>query len=248
MNNMGISQKLSLIIGASNSYFALLWASLVGLLTAIILTISQKIMSLADSIDSAMKGFKSMFAAIMILIMSWSLALVTEQLHTADFITGTMLSGGITPTFIPAITFILAALIAFSTGSSWGSMAILYPLMLPAAWQVCSVSGLDYETSMNIFYNVVSCVLAGSVLGDHCSPISDTTILSSLATKCNHIEHVRTQLPYAIVVGSTAIIFGTIPAAIGASPFISFPVGLVVLYLVVKFIGEKVEGAEPPVI
>ncbi len=248
MDNMGISQKLSLIIGASNSYFALLWASLVGLLTAIILTISQKIMSLADSIDSAMKGFKSMFAAIMILIMSWSLALVTEQLHTADFITGTMLSGGITPTFIPAITFILAALIAFSTGSSWGSMAILYPLMLPAAWQVCSVSGLDYEASMNIFYNVVSCVLAGSVLGDHCSPISDTTILSSLATKCNHIEHVRTQLPYAIVVGSTAIIFGTIPAAIGASPFISFPVGLVVLYLVVKFIGEKVEGAEPPVI
>ncbi|PCH98175.1 MAG: sodium:proton antiporter [Bacteroidetes bacterium] len=246
--NMGVSQKLSLIIGASNSYFALLWASLVGLLVAILLTIGQKIMSLAEAVDSAMKGFKSMFAAIMILILSWSLALVTEQLHTADFITGTMLSGGITPIFIPAITFVLAALIAFSTGSSWGAMAILYPLMLPAAWQVCSVSGLDHETSMGIFYNVVSCVLAGAVLGDHCSPISDTTILSSLATKCNHIEHVRTQLPYAMVVGSTAIVFGTIPAAIGASPLITFPVGLIVLYLIVKFIGEKVTGAEPPVI
>ncbi len=248
MENMGISQKLSLIIGASNSYFALLWASLVGLLVAILLTVSQKIMSLTDSIDSAMKGFKSMFAAIMILILSWSLALVTEQLHTADFITGIMLSGGITPIFIPAITFILAALIAFSTGSSWGAMAILYPLMLPAAWQVCNVSGLDHETSMSIFYNVVSCVLAGAVFGDHCSPISDTTILSSLATKCDHISHVRTQLPYALVVGATGIVFGTIPAALGASSLITFPVGLIVLYLVVKFIGEKVEGAEPPVI
>jgi len=245
---LGLSRKLSMIIGASDSYFSLLWASLCGLLTAILLTLSQKIMSLAQTIESAMSGFKTMFGAIMILTLSWALALVTEELHTADFITNTMLSGGFTPGFIPAITFILAALIAFSTGSSWGAMAILYPLMLPAAWQVCLISGMDTESTMAIFYNVVSCVLAGAVLGDHCSPISDTTILSSLASSCNHIDHVRTQLPYALTVGGIAIVFGTIPAAMGASPLITFPVGILVMYLIISFIGEKVEDGKDPIL
>ena len=101
---------------------------------------------------------------------------------------------------------------------------------------------------MYVFYNVVSCVLAGSVLGDHCSPISDTTILSSLASSCNHIDHVRTQMPYALTVGVVAIIFGTIPGALGASPWITFPVGIVVLWIIVHFIGENVEVAKEHVI
>lgn len=97
------------------------------------------------------------------------------------------------------------------------------------------------EESMHIFYIVVSAILAGSVLGDHCSPISDTTILSSLASSCNHIEHVRTQLPYALSVGGVSIFVGLIPAAYGVSNWIIFPAGIISLYGIVHFFGKKVE-------
>jgi Na+/H+ antiporter NhaC len=100
--------------------------------------------------------------------------------------------------------------------------------------------GLDQEVAKIIFYNVVSGVLAGSVLGDHCSPISDTTILSSLASSCNHIEHVRTQLPYALTVGTVGLLVGTIPTAYGFSPILSFLIGLAVLFAVVLIFGKKI--------
>jgi Na+/H+ antiporter NhaC len=99
--------------------------------------------------------------------------------------------------------------------------------------------GLDYDQTLAIFHNVVACVLAGSVLGDHCSPISDTTILSSLSSSCNHIEHVRTQLPYALVVGFVATFFGTIPSSYGVPFWIVFPFCLAVLVIVVRVFGRK---------
>jgi Na+/H+ antiporter NhaC len=179
-----------------------------------------------------------MLTAIIILVLAWSIALVTKHLHTADFISQSLVSINISPQFIPAFTFILGALVAFSTGSSWGTMAILYPLILPASWLIAQNFGLDHESSLSIFYNVVSAVLAGSVLGDHCSPISDTTILSSLASSCNHIEHVRTQLPYALTVGGVSIVVGTIPSAFGISPWILFPLGIFAMFLIVKFVAK----------
>lgn len=234
-------EKIGTIVGMSDSYVALLWSSLCGLLVAIGLTLSQKIMKLSEVMDITIKGYKTMLGAIMILVSAWALADVTEHLHTADFITSLL---GDTPAWsIPFITFILAAVVAFSTGSSWGTMAILYPLMLPAAWKLSLEGGMDYDTAMSIFYNVTSCVLAGSVLGDHCSPISDTTILSSLSSSCNHIDHVRTQLPYAVICGVASIIFGTIPTALGMPNWLSFVLGIGVLFLLVKFVFKKVEVA-----
>jgi Na+/H+ antiporter NhaC len=119
-------------------------------------------------------------------------------------------------------------------------MAILYPLLLPASWLIATESGLDEESTRAIFYNVVSGVLAGSVLGDHCSPISDTTILSSLASSCNHIEHVRTQLPYALTVGIVGLLAGTVPTAYGFSSILSFIIGLAILFGVVLLFGKKI--------
>ncbi|MEM7040586.1 MAG: Na+/H+ antiporter NhaC family protein, partial [Bacteroidota bacterium] len=182
--------------------------------------------------------------AMIILILAWGLAHVTEDLHTADFITQVM-GGSVPPFLIPAITFILAAAVSFSTGSSWGTMAILYPLMIPATWVVAQADGLPPAEIMPILYNTVACVLAGSVLGDHCSPISDTTILSSLASSCNHIDHVRTQLPYALTVGTVAILAGTIPGALGVPFWISLPVSLAILYGIVHVFGKPVPDVQP---
>jgi Na+/H+ antiporter NhaC len=239
-SDLGFSKNLSNVIGHADSYKALLWSSLAGVLVAVLLTISQRILSLKESIDSLVKGFKTMVTAILILVLAWSIALITKYMHTADFISGVLLEINIAPFLIPSITFILAALVAFSTGSSWGTMAILYPLILPSSWLISQEYGLDYDQSMAIFYNVVSTVLAGSVLGDHCSPISDTTILSSLASSCNHIEHVRTQLPYALTVGLVATFLGTLPAAYGVSSSILFVINIVILYFIVIVFGRKV--------
>lgn len=238
---LGFFEKLSETIGAADSYTALLWASLTSLFVALILTLSQKLLSLTEAMESIIQGFKTMLPAIMILTLAWSVALITEHMHTADFISGLLIEASVSPYLIPVITFIIAALVAFSTGSSWGTMAILYPLILPSGWMLAQNSGLDYETTMSIFHNIAAAVLTGSVLGDHCSPISDTTILSSLASSCPHIDHVRTQLPYALTTGAVAIFIGTIPASFGVSPWILFPTGIIVMFLIIKYFGKNNE-------
>ena len=240
--NTGISlgRKLSTVIGNADSYKALLWSSLAGLFTAIILSVVQSLMSIHQSINAAVGGFKTMLTAVIILVLAWSLALVIEDLHTADFLTSIM-SDNVSPYFVPTLTFLLAAVVAFSTGSSWGTMAILYPLMLPSSWAICLTAGIPEVETLSIFHNVVACVLAGAVLGDHCSPISDTTILSSLASSCNHICHVRTQMPYALTVGAVAILFGIIPAAFGIPFWITLPCGIIAMYLIIGKVGKKIE-------
>ena len=233
-----IGFKLSEIIGGADSYKALLWSSLSGLLVSALLSVGQRIMSVTEVVNSTIGGFKTMLEAVIILTLAWGLAGITADMHTAEFLTR-LLSENISPVFVPVITFILAALVAFSTGSSWGTMAILYPLILPASWIMTEQAGFEYEAGLSIFHNVVACVLAGSVLGDHCSPISDTTILSSLATSCHHIDHVRTQMPYALTVGGVAIVCGILPAAMGISSWILFPAGLAILFIVVRIFGKE---------
>lgn len=237
----GLLQNLSHVIGASDSFTALLWSSLAGAAVAVMMSVSQRLLSLRESMESLIDGFKSLLTAIIILILAWSLALITEHLHTAEFLSGIMVDMQLSPFLVPAITFILAALVSFSTGSSWGTMAILYPLILPSAWMIGENTGLESVANIAVFHNTISAVLAGSVLGDHCSPISDTTILSSLASSCDHVEHVRTQLPYALSVGAVALFVGTLPAAYGLSPWIIFPSGLVVLFLLTRFVARPVQ-------
>lgn len=235
----GFSHNLSNIIGQADTYRALLWSSLAATLVALLLTVSQRLLSLKESIESLIEGFKVMLTAILILIMAWSIALITQHLHTADFISHILMNLSVSPYMIPAITFLFAAGVAFSTGSSWGTMAILYPLILPASWMICQANTMDYQESLTVFHNVVSCVLAGSVLGDHISPISDTTILSSLASSCNHIEHVRTQMPYALAVAAVSVVLGTIPVAYGAPVYAVFPLTLVALYGLILVLGKR---------
>ena len=229
-------QRIGLIIGEANSYQSLLWASLVGLTVAVILTATQRIMNLRDTMEVVISGIKTMIPAIAILILAWSLAHVTADLRTADVIKDAF--GSAFPAWlIPAITFILSAIIAFSTGSSWSTMALVYPIMIPTAFAMAQeVEALD---SMAILYNTVASVLAGAVLGDHCSPISDTTILSSLSSSCNHVSHVKTQMPYALTVGVVALFIGIIPGSVGVPFYLTFPIAVLVLYFIIQFLGKK---------
>ena len=237
----GFFSKLSATIGAANSYKALLWASLLSLLTAIMMTLLRGDLKFGKIMEEMVEGFKSMFNAVLILTMAWSIALVTKDMHTAEFVSQLLVQWSLSPVVVPVLTFLLAALIGFSTGTSWGTMAILYPLILPASWLLCQEQGLSVEATMPLFYNVVASVLAGSVMGDHCSPISDTTIMSSLASSCNHLQHVSTQMPYALTVGGVALLVGVLPTALGLPSWAAFLMAFLVLGLIVRLVGKKVE-------
>ena len=232
--------KLSATIGAANSYQALLWASVLSLLTAIVVTLLRGTLEFAKIMEEMVEGFKAMFNAVLILTMAWAIALVTKDMHTAEFVSQLLVQWALSPVVVPVLTFLLAALIGFSTGTSWGTMAILYPLILPASWLLCQEQGLSADATMPLFYNVVASVLAGSVMGDHCSPISDTTIMSSLASSCNHLQHVSTQMPYALTVGAVALLLGVLPTALGLPSWIAFLVAFAVLWAVVRLVGKKV--------
>jgi Na+/H+ antiporter NhaC len=236
----GFFPKLSATIGAANSYLALLWASLSSLLTAIVMTLLRGDMEFGKIMEEMVEGFKSMFNAVLILTMAWSIALVTKDMHTAEFVSHLLVEWSLSPVAVPVLTFLLAALIGFSTGTSWGTMAILYPLILPSSWLLCQEQGLSVDATMPLFYNVVASVLAGSVMGDHCSPISDTTIMSSLASSCNHLQHVKTQMPYALTVGGVAVLLGVLPTALGLPSWVAFLMGFTVLWLIVRLVGKKV--------
>ena len=233
-------EKLSATIGNANSYIALLWSSLISLLTAIIMTLLRGSLEFGKIMEEMIEGFKLMFNAVLILTMAWSIALVTKDMHTAEFVSDILLKLSLSPYIVPALTFLLAALIGFSTGTSWGTMAILYPLILPASWMLCQDQGISVESAMPLFYNVVACVMAGAVMGDHCSPISDTTIMSSLASGCNHLQHVKTQMPYALTVGVVALLIGVLPTALGLPSWLAFVLALAVLLSIVRFVGKKV--------
>ena len=237
--DQGLGQKMSTIIGNSDSFSSLIWASMLGFASAVILSAGFKTISLRESIESGMEGFKSMLPALVIMILAWCLAEVAGKLYTGEVLSS-FFSSHLNAIFLPEVTFLLAGAIAFSTGSSWGTMAILYPLMIPAAWLACSYQGIEAEAAWQIIYAVTSAVLAGSVFGDHCSPISDTTILSSLSTSCDHISHVRTQLPYALTVAAVCIVCYMLDKT-GSPSFLNLGIGVILLYLIAKYFGKPNE-------
>lgn len=232
------------VIRNADSYVALLWASLAGCLVAIVLSVMQRVLNVTEALDAWVNGIKSMTLAMLILLLAWSLGAVTEELHTADYLIQVM-RGVLSPHWLPVLTFLTAAVVSFSTGTSWATMAILMPLVIPLAHTLALDAGLSPEWAAHLLVGVISSVLAGAVFGDHCSPISDTTVLSSMASACDHIDHVRTQLPYAILAAAVGMLVGDIPTAYGMPVWISLPLGCLILYLVLRFFGRPVPA--PPV-
>lgn len=230
------------IIGAADSYTALMWASLIGVLVAAALSLTQRILTLEQVVDAWYRGLRSMIKAMIVLILAWSVGTVATDLGTSEFLVGAL--GDTLPAWtLPALVFLLAAATGFGTGSSWGAMGILVPLVIPLTWAVMQSQGLAGPEHMHLLYSSIAAVLAGSVWGDHCSPISDTTVLSSLASGCDHVEHVRTQLPYAGIVGLVSLLLCSVPVALGLPWWLGIAVSLVVLYALLRWWGVKAEPA-----
>ena len=230
------------IFGEANSFHVLLWASLLGCIVALLLTVAQRILTVQETMDALLSGVRAMMLAMVILVLAWSLQGVTEVLGTAAYLSA-VVAGNVPVHLLPVIVFAVAAAISFATGTSWGTMAILLPLVIPLGAAMTVESDFAAGGHYTILLGVISSVLAGSIFGDHCSPISDTTVLSSMASACDHMDHVRTQLPYALVVAAAGMLLGDIPTAYGLSPWLSLAAGSVVLYAVLRIFGKPTREA-----
>lgn len=200
-----------------------------------------KSLSLNECVEAWSAGAKSMFLAILILVLAWAVATVCDEQHlnTAGVLVE-MLSDRLSPNWMPTITFLLAAIVSFATGSSWSTMGLMMPLSISLTYSLL-VPLNEAEPNHHLMLGTIGGVLAGAIFGDHCSPISDTTVLSSAASGSDHLDHVLTQMPYAITVAVVSILFGYLPVGFGFQPYILLPVGLIVLFLILQFYGRSAE-------
>ena len=171
---------------------AVLWGVIVGILLAAVMYRAQGIMTFKEVTQYTIKGIQGLTPVVIVLALAFSIAGTQQALGTGVWL-AQVAQAGVNPGFVPAIVFVLACIMAFSTGTSWGTFAIMLAVAIP----VSNALGLPPAP-------FVAAVLSGGIFGDHCSPISDTTIIASLASATDHIEHVRTQLPYALVAGGIA--------------------------------------------
>ncbi len=161
------------------------------------------------------------------------------RLYTGSYL-GELLEESLPLWLLPTLVFLLSVIVAFSTGTSFGTMGIIMPLAIPLAYSMLSSGGVMVSPTHPLFLAAVSSVLAGAIFGDHCSPISDTTVLSSQASGCNHVAHVRTQLPYALLVGAVSIVCGTLPIGLGVPVWLLLPLGPLLLAVLLRILGKPV--------
>ena len=239
----GTGESIRDIIGSADTSKVLLWAGFLGVLVAVLMSVGQRLLTLAESMDAWYGGLKSVLFVMIILTLAWAISSVAETLKTANYLVS-VLGDAIPPAMLPALLFILAAAVSFAVGTSWGTMGILMPLAVPLVWTLLQNNGMADPEHYHIMYATIGTVLAGSVWGDHCSPISDTTIISSVAAGSDHIDHVRTQIPYALTVGGAALVIGLIPTGFGVPAWITLPVGAVALVAFLLLFGKKVDTEE----
>jgi len=191
------------------------------LIAAMVLYIPRKLLSFREFMSGITTGVKFMVSAIMILVLAWSLSGVCRDLiGTGEFVSGLVKGAGGMLALLPAIVFAVAAFLSFSMGTAWGTFGILIPIVS----MICVG-----EEGAAILIPALGATLAGSVYGDHCSPISDTTILSSAGAKCEHIRHVETQIPYATFVAAVSFV-GYIIAGFVKNPWIPLVCSVVLLF------------------
>ncbi|MFH1760436.1 MAG: Na+/H+ antiporter NhaC family protein [bacterium] len=185
---------------------------------------------------SRIGGAKSMMSAIFVLVLAFSLKSVITEMGLAAWLVQ-VTQGVLCGKILPLLIFTLAMVIAFATGTSWGTDSILMPIVIPIS---ASVSNADTAVTPLMLASI-GAVLIGAVFGDHCSPISDTTILSSMGSGSDHIDHVKTQFPYALTAAGFTIVFGFIPAGFGFPAWLCIILGMIGMIIFVKKVGKRVE-------
>jgi Na+/H+ antiporter NhaC len=226
---------LRTVLSNSDTAKALFHGSIAAWAAAVVLLVGQRILSIKEALVASVRGAAGVGFALAILFLAWSIGEVCADLGTAHVLIA-MFKGSISPFVLPVTLFLLSCAVSFSTGSSWSTMAIVLPNTVLLAWAV----GETYPAGpMQLTILSIGAVLEGSIFGDHCSPLSDTTILSSVASASDHIDHVRTQMPYAITTMLTALLVGYVPAVYGLHPGISFVLGGGVLVGVLLLLGRN---------
>ena len=222
----------------SDASVGLAIGSFFGLLITIILYMCRRVLSFKESMQCVPEGFKAMVPAILILTFAWTLKAMTDSLGAKEFVAELVKSAsGSFMSFLPAIIFLVGCFLAFATGTSWGTFGILIPIVVEAFSQ----------TDERLMIISISACMAGAVCGDHCSPISDTTIMASAGAQCDHVNHVSTQLPYAIVAAGVSFVSYLI-AGFLRNPFLSLAVAVILMIAVVilikKILQEKNQQTE----
>lgn len=240
------SMSLGDAFNNTDASMALWYAVIITVAFTYIYYICRGLFKIKDASEALINGIKSMVPALVILVMAWSIGTIIKSspadggLGLASFLSEVVVGGGFPLALVPAIVFILSALIAFATGTSWGTFAIMIPIVMPIAVGLSASKGLGSAEALNATLICVSAVLGGAVFGDHASPISDTTILSSTGAGCPHLEHVATQLPYALTVAACAFI-GFIVGGFTLSAVAAWITSLICFVLAIVFLPKFIK-------
>ncbi len=222
---------------------ALMIGSFAMVATGFLLGKIYDVFGVGDATEYAIDGFGIMITAVSILVLAWGIGEVIGALGTGDYV-AEMTVGAVSPELLPALVFLVAGFIAFSTGTSWGTMGIMTPIAIPVAWQI-SGGGPEGHTLVAVMVGVI---FSGAILGDHSSPISDTSVLSATFTGADLIDHVRTQLYYAVTVGVVVLLLLLVWGYTGVTPFLLLPVGALLLVGLVYLLSEidaRRKGVDP---
>ncbi|MFB1065168.1 Na+/H+ antiporter NhaC family protein [Natrinema sp. H-ect4] len=219
-NDAGLTQVLIDIVGAGNFATALIWGSFAMVVTAIAIGLAYGLFDIGDGVDTVIDGFGIMLTAVTILVLAWTISSVAETLGTGEFV-ASVAEPYITAELLPVLILLVAAFVAFTMGSSWATMGLVTPIAIRVAY--------EFGTGFELVPVAVGAVFSGAIFGDHASPISDTTVLSATFSGADLIDHVRTQLPYALTVFGVVVGCYLLNGYLGVPPIVFLPLGVVAL-------------------
>ncbi|WP_227356607.1 Na+/H+ antiporter NhaC family protein [Haladaptatus salinisoli] len=218
------------MVNNTNIATALVWGSFAMVATAIVLALIEDAMTLGESMDTVIDGFGTMLTAISILVLAWSIGSVASALGTGSYVTS-YATGVVSPTVLPIVIFLTSAFISFAIGTSWGTMSIMTPIVIPLAWNIGG-------SSPQFVSLAIGAMFSGAIFGDNCSPISDTTVLASTFAGSDHIDHVRTQMYYAVTVLLATAVMYLLYGLTNLSPLVLLPGGVLTLIVLVYVFSE----------
>lgn len=227
---------LSTIFGAADTIYIVFEATMLGTFVAVVIGYFEKVFGIREAIASFVRGCSQLLETVTILVLAWTMSSFVSEIGAVHF-TVNVISSNVPWWLVPILIFIVCCVVSFAVGS-YGCMFIALPMAIPIAVKMMSMNSQIAESYLPL---VIACGLAGSIFGDHCSPITDCTILSSEGSGCNNFDHVQTQLPYAIVTAIVSVVIGILPTTFGLPVWVSLLLGGIAFYLILMIIGKNPE-------